>query len=108
MGEERVLDAIGNLTDINFVGGSSGDDAQFVRAPVFANGRAATDAAVLALLKPRVAFSTLKTQSLSPTSKTLTATKVDEARRTVLEFDGEPAASAYAKALGSQTSQASS
>lgn len=100
MGEERVLDAIGNLTDISFVGGSSGDDVQFKRAPVFANGRAATDAAVLALLKPRGAFSTLKTQSLSPTSKTLTATKVDEAKRTVLEFDGEPAVNAYARALG--------
>ena len=57
------MDKIGNLTNILFVGGSAGDDLKFEATYVFANGTVYTDAAVLALLKPRVGFEVIKTQS---------------------------------------------
>ncbi len=98
--EERLMDAIGSATDVLFVGGSAGDDLAFRTTHVFAGGRSLSDAAVLAVLRVEQGFSILKTQSFATTGKRLTASRVDEATRTVLEFDGKPAAQAYAAALG--------
>ncbi len=97
--EERLMDKIGNQTDLLFVGGSAGDDLRFRRTEVFANGRAYTDAAVLVLLCLRNGYDVIKTQSFKTSGRRLVATKVDEARRKVIEFDGKPAAEAYAHAL---------
>ncbi len=98
--EERIMDALGSGTDVLFVGGSAGDDLAFQKTWVFARGKALTDAAVLVVFRAERGFSILKTQSFATTGKRLTATRVDEARRLVLEFDGQPAARAYAAALG--------
>lgn len=98
--EERVMERVGALTDVMFVGGSAGDDLKFKQTHVFANGQAYTGAAVLALLRVPHGFDFIKTQSFCAMSKTLVPTLVDEAKRTVLEFDGKPAAQAYAEALG--------
>lgn len=98
--EERVTDAIGDRTNVLFVGGSAGDDLHFRRTHVFANGKALPNAAVLALLRPSAGFSVLKTQSFRDTGKVLVATRVDEAKRVVYEFNGVPAREAYAAAAG--------
>lgn len=98
--EEKIMEAIGDLTDITFIGGSAGDDLKFSQTNLYANGKAYTNAAVLALLKPSVEFEIVKTQSFEATDKVLTATKVNEANRQVLEFNNEPAVEAYAKAIG--------
>ena len=98
--EERIMDSLGSGTDVLFVGGSAGDDMAFRATHVFANGRAHADAALLAVLRMERGFSILKTQSFDTTGKRLTATRVDEAQRLVLEFDGQPAVRAYAAALG--------
>jgi hypothetical protein len=98
--EERVMETLGDLSDIPFIGGAAGDDLAFKATHVFVNGRAMTKAAGLAVLKPRKGYDILKTQSFKVLDKRLTATKVDEATRTVLEFNGKPAAAEYAKALG--------
>jgi hypothetical protein len=98
--EEHLIDKIGDVTDVLFVGGSAGDDVKFERTYVVANGNCYTGAAVLLLLKLPRGFEILKTQSFQPTGKNLVATKVDEARRQVLEFDGRPALDAYAEAVG--------
>lgn len=98
--EELLMDRIGDLTNVHFVGGSAGDDLAFKTTHVFAEGQAFTDAAVLCILKPGVPFEVLKTQSFTVLDKTLVATKVNPARRQVLEFDHQPAVEAYAKALG--------
>lgn len=98
--EERIMDSLGSGTDVLFVGGSAGDDLAFQATQVFAGGRALTDAAILAVLRVEHGFSILKTQSFATTGKRLTATRVDEAQRLVLAFDGQPAAQAYAAALG--------
>lgn len=104
--EERLMDAIGNLTDITFVGGSAGDDLAFKQTLVFADGRAHPDAALVALLRLPRGFDIIKTQSFCPLGKTLTATRVNEAERRVMAFDGQPASAAYAAALGCSESEA--
>lgn len=100
LAEERVIDRIGDLTNVTFIGGSAGDDLKFQKTHVFADGKAHSNAAVLALLKPKNGFDVIKTQSFCATGKVLSATKVNEAQREVLQFDGKPAALAYAEARG--------
>jgi hypothetical protein len=98
--EENLIEKIGDMTDITFIGGSAGDDLKFVATHVYANGKSYTDAAVLALLKPGVEFSFIKTQSFNVLPKKLVVTKANAERREVLEFNNKPAATAYAEALG--------
>ena len=99
-GEERFLEALGDRTDLFFVGGSAGDDLAFVETWVSADGVASKNGAVLAILQPTRGFEIIKTQSFQELGKKLVATKVNEAERVVLEFDGKPAADAYAAAIG--------
>ena len=98
--EENLMDAIGNACDITWIGGSAGDDLAFKETKVFLNGRSDTDAAALILLHVPHGFDILKTQSFTPTGIKMIATEVDEASRTIISFNGEPAAQRYAKAIG--------
>jgi hypothetical protein len=98
--EERIMDRIGDLTNVLFVGASAGDDLKFSQTWVFANGNAYTDAALLILLKPNVPFDFIKTQSFVARPEKLVPTRVDESAREVLEFNGLPAAKAYAQVIG--------
>ena len=95
--EEKVMDTIGNLTDITFIGGSAGDDLKFKSTQIYANGAVHSNAAVLALLKPTKGYDIIKTQSFKALPKKLVASKVDEAKREVLCFNQMPAVEAYAK-----------
>ncbi len=105
--EEKIMDIIGDNTDIQFVGGSAGDDLQFKGTHVFANGRAYPNAAVLALIKPAVPFDIIKTQSFNILDKKLVATKVDEDNRVVSEFNNKPAVEEYASHIGASPDRAS-
>lgn len=98
--EERLIEEIGDRTDLFFVGGSAGDDLKFQGTQVLADGEAYTDAAVLLLLKLRHGFDIIKTQSFRATEQVLVATEVDEASRKVVQFNGRPAVEAYAEAVG--------
>lgn len=98
--EERLMEELGDATDIPFVGGSAGDDLQFQQTHVMADGHAYTDAAVLVLLRLKRPFDIVKTQSFRSSGKVLVATKVEESCRKVWEFDRQPALHAYARALG--------
>ncbi len=98
--EEKIMEKIGDLTNVIFVGASAGDDGHFKTTHVFANGKAHTDAALLVLAKPGIGFDFLKTQSFSNLGKELTATRVNEKSREVVEFNGKSAPQAYADALG--------
>jgi len=97
--EERLMERIGDVSDLFFVGGSAGDDQKHECTHVLANGKSYTDAAVLMLLRLKRGFGIVKTQSFKPNGKTLVATKVDEPLRKVIEFDHKPALEAYAAAL---------
>jgi hypothetical protein len=103
--EENLMDSIGKLTNIYFIGGSAGDDLKFKKTQVFAGAQAYDDSAILTIIKPSSAFEILKTQSFDDTGIKLIATKVDEEKREVIEFDNKPAVQAYAEALGIESSQ---
>lgn len=98
--EEKIMDRIGDLTNVTFMGGSAGDDLKFKSTCVFSEGKAFTGSAVLAMLKPSAGFDLIKTQSFCQMDKQLVATKVDEEKREILEFDNKPASEAYAQAIG--------
>jgi hypothetical protein len=98
--EEKLMEKIGDLTSVTFIGGSAGDDLRFQKTYVYANGKAYTNAAILAVIKPMHGFDTIKTQSFSALDRILEATDVDEPNRTVHEFNHKPALVAYAEALG--------
>lgn len=97
--EERVIEKTGDFTNIMVVGGSAGDDLKFNQTTVFYNEKSASNAAVLCIMKPKVKFDVIKTQSFVPTDKKLTVTKTNEEKREVVEFNGQPAAKIYAETL---------
>ena len=101
----RFIIAPCDLTILNAVQESAGDDRKFDKTWVYANGKAYTDAALLAILKPKVKFSFIKTQSFKPCDAKLLATKVKLSERKVIEFNYKPAAIAYAEAIGISPSQ---
>jgi len=98
--EERLIEGLAERTELAFVGGSAGDDLKFDKTRVFWGKNVFEHAAVLVVLKVPRGFEVVKTQSFQETGKFLVATEVDEPHRTVLSFDGHPAASAYAEAVG--------
>lgn len=105
--EEKFIETLGDLTNVPFIGGSAGDDLQFSATHVYAHGTCYTNAAILALLKPGIEFSFIKTQSFRFLGKTLRVTKADETNREVLQFNDKPAAVAYAEAIGVPVSEIS-
>ena len=98
--EEALIEKIGDLTDVFFVGGSAGDDLKFQSTHVMLDGKAYTIAALLLILELKRGFDVVKTQSFRSTGKTLLATQVDAPLRLVAEFNGKPALEAYAQSLG--------
>lgn len=106
MNEEKIMDQIGNNTNIYFVGGSAGDDLKFVETFVYSGGKAYNDAAVLALIKidENAEYSIVKTQSFKLQEPVLIANKVNDATREVIEFNHKPAIMAYADAVGAASS----
>ncbi len=98
---ERVLERVGEKTNVFFTGGVAGDDYKFIDGQrVFYRGKAYPHAVLLALWKPKNGFELLKTQAVDMTDKSLVITRADEDARIIWEFDGEAAASAYARAIG--------
>jgi hypothetical protein len=104
--EEGFIENVGDLTNVTFIGGSAGDDLKFTATHVYANGKSYQNAAILALLKPGVDFTFIKTQSFRDLGKPLEVTKADELNREVLEFNGQPAAASYAAAIGTSIDKA--
>jgi hypothetical protein len=108
------MDRLCDFTDLTFVGGSAGDDLKFAKTFVAANGKIVPGYGALALLQVPAGFDLIKTQSFYPTGKTLTPTRVDKSlttswdqtTRAVLEFNGKPAAQAYAEAIGAESVEA--
>jgi hypothetical protein len=99
--EERLTAALHHcFPDIPLIGGSAGDDLAFHSTFVFAHDRFLSDAAVLALFETDVPFTAFKFQHFVPTEALLVVTEADVETRTVKEFNGEPAAQAYAEHLG--------
>lgn len=82
------------------IGGSAGDGLSFNATFVYADGQFLSNAAVLGLFETEAPFTAFKFQHFVPTRELLVITEADAESRTVLEINGEPAARAYARALG--------
>ena len=100
VGEEVVMERLSDRTNVPFVGGSAGDDAKFAQTFTFMDGESFSGGSALAILKPAKPFHILKTQSFDVLDDVLVATSVDEATRTIHEFNGKPAVAEYARVLG--------
>ncbi len=97
---EQVLERVGNLSDIVFVGGYASDDFSMRKIHVYCDGKCYSDATILAVVKPKGRFALLKTQSAESTGISCVATKVDMEHKIVHEFNGRPAAEVFAEGIG--------
>ena len=104
--EEKVMTTLSSLSNVPFVGGSAGHQGQDEKTYVYVGHEPSSGSAALALLKLRGKYGILKTQSFDVTDQALSVTRANEAERTVLEFNGKPAAQEYARALGVTVSEA--
>ena len=102
--EELVNERLGNAAPLlSIVGGSAGDDLAFDHTWVSVGDQVSTHGVAIMICATGVPFRVVKTCSFRPTGKILQITKADVPNRTVLEFDGRPAADAYADAVGMPT-----
>lgn len=99
--EEAVTAALySGLVDIPLVGGSAGDNLQFHKTTQVCNREIYTNSAVLSLVHSRIPFRVFTNNNFVPTESKLVVTESDPDRRNVQEFNGEPAAVAYAREIG--------
>ena len=100
--EEKLMELIGDRTNVFFISGSAADDQKYCETYVSAEGKVYTDSAVLLLLKidDNAEFDIIKTQSFEVLDQVLIANKVNEEAREVIEFNNKPALIAYAEAIG--------
>lgn len=97
--EERINEALGNVAPaLNFVGGSAGDDIQFLRTWVYANGERSDNGAALLVLDMAVPFEIVKMCNAVPTEHEVTVGRVDG--RVVYVLDDKPARTHYAELIG--------
>ena len=99
--EETVTLAIDRgLDGIPLIGGSAGDDLQFVKTWQITNSQACSGAAVLTLIHCKLPCQVYSNNNFVPTEHKLVVTEADPDKRCVSEFNAEPAAVAYASAIG--------
>ncbi|MDZ4698319.1 MAG: FIST N-terminal domain-containing protein [Rhodothermales bacterium] len=99
--EERVVSNLYNaFNGMPIVGGSAGDDLQFVETLVYMDGRFHEHAAVLAVVETTLPFRVFRWQHFQPTAVDLVVTASDPDSRTVYEINGGMATIEYAAALG--------
>ena len=99
--EETVTLAIDRgLDGIPLIGGSAGDDCLFVKTWQITNNNACSGAAVLNLIHCQLPFQVYTNNNFVPTEHKLVVTEADPDKRCVSEFNAEPAAVAYANAIG--------
>lgn len=99
--EETVAHALQHaLGKIMLLGGSAGDDLEFLSTSVYHQGRFHRDGALLILIRTRLPFKVFKTQHFVSTEQRLVVTAADTAHRIVTEINGLPAAEEYARLVG--------
>ncbi len=88
------------LKDIPVFGGSAGDGLEFAETHVLHNGAFHRDAALLLLLETDLGFRGLGFDHFTPTDKRMVVTRAVPDERLVLEINGTPAATEYARLVG--------
>lgn len=98
--EGFCLGTAATAPQIGFVGGSSSDQIGGPpRSALFFGGRAHREAGAVILLEPRMAFSVLMSEHMTPTGARTVVTGADPSRRVIHELDGYPAVSRYHQLL---------
>lgn len=101
MKEERVSSILQNtLGRIPMLGGSAGDDLHFQKTYVYFDGQFHSNSAVLIVINTTLPFEIFKTQHFIPTNTRLVVTAADPDKRIVMEVNGSPAATEYARLVG--------
>lgn len=101
MMEERVTSALYQaLDDVPIIGGSAGDDLAFQKTQVYFDGQFRCDAAVFAACRAQGPVVPFMLKHFTPGGIHLVITDSDPDRRLIRELNGEPAAQAYAEAIG--------
>jgi hypothetical protein len=95
--EEKIMETIGGLTNVFFVGGSAADDLKFEKNIVYANENYYENSSVLVMMKPKIGFEVIKTQNFEPTDKKVVVTKANPKIREVMELDNKPVLERYAE-----------
>jgi len=99
--EEAVTSAlIRGLGEMPIIGASAGDDFAFTGTTQMGNGKVYKQAAVLVLFHCTLPFCLYSENNFVPTKKKFVVTECDPENRVVYEFNAEPAAIAYANAIG--------
>ena len=99
--EEPVTHALQSaLGQLPLIGGSAGDDLEFVRTHVYFDGRFHENAAVLVLASTPLPFRLFQTQHYMATDQRFVVTEAEPAARIVKEINGLPAAEEYARMIG--------
>jgi len=88
------------LVDIPLIGGSAGDNLQFQATSQIHNGQIYSNSAVLTLVRSKIPFKVFTNNNFVPTDFKLVVTASNPDHRNVQEFNGEPAAIVYARAIG--------
>ncbi|MDL0431238.1 nitric oxide-sensing protein NosP [Marinobacter sp. TBZ242] len=99
--EELVLATLNAaLGTIPQFGGSAGDDERLANTHVFFDGKFHTGAATVMLVNTPLDFRVFSTHHMEAGNEKLVVTHADAKSRTVYELNAEPAAEAYARAVG--------
>ena len=93
------------LGDVPVIGGSAGDGLEFRRTAVYHDGVFSDDQATVTVVAADAAFRLLRLQHHLATDTVLVATDVDPGQRVVRSLNGQPAAEAYAEAVGVRRDQ---
>ena len=92
-----LQDALG---DIPLIGGSSGDNLDFVETFVLDAGRFVRDTALVTIISTPRPMTVFRNQHFVPTTTRMVVTAADPLRRIVHEINAEPAATEYARVIG--------
>ncbi|WP_227662852.1 nitric oxide-sensing protein NosP [Marinobacter daqiaonensis] len=99
--EELLLATLNSaLGTIPHFGGSAGDDEQLANTHVFHKGQFHSRAATVLLVNTSLDFRVFSTHHMIEPGEKLVVTAADSDTRTVYELNAEPAAEAYARAVG--------
>ena len=106
--EDRLVSALGPaLGAAPLFGGSAADGIDFRRTGVLADGAFRSNVAVVAFIRTNCRIKVFRFDHLVPTDTRMVVTRADPANRIVHEINAEPAARAYARALGRDPDQLS-
>jgi hypothetical protein len=106
--EDQLVSALGPaLGGTPLFGGSAGDAVRFGRTSVLAGGEFRSNMAALCLIRTLCRVKVFRFDHLTPTDIRMVVTDADPENRLVREINAEPAARAYARALGKDPDQLS-